>query len=377
MSTAFRRLPTLRSYAEALKHHNTSTPIRGRAPELRPLARFTAGRRDADRFSIRLRSNPLQPDSPPSVECVLYKTPVVTFHPNNTVTITTGTHYEPSSSTATFIHNILPFCSASRTGGRIVLTARTEDAQFLKHSIAKGEGMTFYLNLGDRYYNMTPVNPEPQTTIVMDRAAANNVRARYGEFYRYLKSAISLRTEQTTTNNPHIKTSVNELRAVLPNSRYSDHKLKPSGRVLWQFDMPGLFHMTEKPALNESAPTLAVFQGVPKIKHTRNFTNYPDWRTTVEDFLQLIKPNSDPQVQAENFYKAFMSLTYWCSSMSLNNTFAVDDHASPRYANPEGVRALIDEIIFKYHSTEVFKRQPVKPGQAPGVKYNKWVDWTL
>jgi hypothetical protein len=58
-------------------------------------------------------------------------------------------------------------------------------------------------------------------------------------------------------------------------------------------------------------------------------------------------------------------------------TFTEKDVDAPRYASPDGVRKLIDEIIFKYHSNEVFKRRPVKPGQAPGVKYNKWVDWTV
>jgi len=371
MSTAFRRLPTLRSYVEALKHHNTSTPIRGRAPELRPLAQFTAGRRDADRFSIRLRSNPLQPDSPPSVECVLYKTPVITFHPDNTVTITTGTQYEPSSSTAAFIYNILPFCSASRTGGRIVLTARTahtEDAQVLKHSLAKGEEMTFYLNLGDRYYNLTPVNPEPQTTIVMDRAAANNVRARYGEFYRYLKSAISLRTEQTTSNAgiaQTIKTTIGELKGALPHKQES-----PS---YWRFNVPTMGHMTNKPALDAVKPHTNL------TPVARWFNTHDEWRAAVEDFLQLIKPNSDPQTQAQNFYAAFMHLLYWSSGSLYFGTFrpGPKDDSNTHYVNPDAVRKFADEIIFKYHSNEVFKRRPVKPGQAPGVKYNKWVDWTL
>ena len=365
MSTAFRRLPTLRSYAQALKHHNTSAPIRGRAPELRPLAQFTAGRKDADRFSIRLKSNPLQPDSPPSVECVLYKTPVITFHPDNTVTITTGTHYEPSSSTATFIHNILPFCSASRTGGRIVLAARTEDAQVLKHSIAKGEEMTFYLNLGGYHYNMTPVNPEPQTTIVMDRAAANNVRARYGEFYRYLKAAISLRTEQTTSNNPTIRTTIGELKGALPH--------KQEAPSYWHFTVPTMGHMTNKPALDAAEPHTNL------TPVTRQFNTHDEWRAAVEGFLQLIKPNSDPQTQAQNFYAAFMHLLYWSAGSLYFGTFrpGPKDESTAQYAHPDAVRKFADEIIFKYHSAEVFKRQPVKPGQAPGVKYNKWVDWTL
>ena len=372
MSAAFNRLPTLRSYVEALKHHNTSTPIRGRAPELRPLALFTEGRRDADRFSIRLRLNPLQPDSPPSVECVLYKTPVVTFHPNNTVTITTGTHYEPSSSTAAFIHNILPFCSASRTGGRIVLTARTEDAQSLKHSIAKGEEMTFHLNLGDRYYNMTPVNPEPQQTIVMDRTAANNVRARYGEFYRYLKSTISLRTEPTTNNHSTIRTTISELKQALPNGPYSDYKTTPVSRELWRFNLPTSMHIANKPALDAKPnPNLT------PTRVTRLFDTHEEWRAAVEEFLCLIMPNPDPQTQAQNFYTAFMCLVYWCCPSMYFGTYREGDLNDPRHANPDAVRMLIDEIIFKYHCAEVFKRRPVKPGQAPGVKYNKWVDWTF
>lgn len=370
MSAAFNRLPTLRSYAEALKHHNTTAPIRGRAAQLRPLARFTAGRKDADRFSIRLRSNPLQPNTPPSVECVLYKTPVITFHPDNTVTITPGTQYEPSSSTAAFIHSILPPCSASRTGGRIVLTARTEDNQILKHSLAKGEEMTFYLNNTDRPSNqhMTPVNPEPQTTIVMDRAAANNVRARYGEFYRYLKATISLRTEQTTNNAgiaQTIKTTIGELKGALPHKQES-----PS---YWRFTVPTMGHITNKPALDAVEPHTNLNQV------TRLFNTHEEWRTAVENFLYLITPNPDSRTQAGNFYAAFMCLVYWSSGSLYFGTFrpGPKDEGNAHYVNPDAVRKFADEIIFKYHSNEVFKRRPVKPGQAPGVKYNKWVDWTL
>jgi hypothetical protein len=296
----------------------------------------------------------------------LYKTPVITFHPNNTVTITPGTHYEPSSSTATFIHNILPFCSASRTGGRIVLAARTEDAQVLKHSIAKGEEMTFYLNLGGYHYNMTPVNPEPQTTIVMDRAAANNVRARYGEFYRYLKAAISLRTEQTT-DNPHIKTTIGELKGALPH--------KQEAPSYWHFTVPTMGHMANKPALDAVKPHTNL------TPVTRQFDTYEEWRSAVEGFLQLIRPNPDPQTQAQaqNFYTAFMHLLYWSTGSLYFGTFrpGPKDESTAQYAHPDAVRKFADEIIFKYHSNEVFKRRPVKPGQAPGVKYNKWVDWTL
>jgi hypothetical protein len=368
MSAAFNRLPSLPSYEAAFKHHNTAAPIRGRAAELRPLARFTAGRRDADRFSIRLKSNPLQPDSPPSVECVLYKTPVITFHPDNTVTITPGTHYEPSSSTAAFIYNILPFCSASRSGGRIILTARTEDDQILKHSLAKGEEMTFYLNLGDRYYSMTPTNPEPQTTIVMDRATANNVRARYGEFYRYLKATISLRTEQTTSNAgiaQTIKTTIGELKGALPHKQES-----PS---YWRFTVPTMGHITNKPALDAVEPHTNL------TPVSRQFNTHEEWRAAVEEFLCLIMPNPDPHTQAHNFYTAFMHLLYWSSGSLYFGTFrpGPKDDGNAHYVNPDAVRKFADEIIFKYHSNEVFKRRPVKPGQAPGVKYNKWVDWTV
>lgn len=354
MSRAFDRIAVLYSYAQALSHFETTAPIRGRSPELRPLA----SRRDADRFHIRTAANPLQPDAKPSIECVLYKTPVVTFHPDNTISITTGTHYAPSSSTANFIHNVLyGLLRASYQGGRIVLTITSPDDTGTpvtrKYSLNAGCTLTFQFT--DRV-GLTPVDPTPQTTITIDRASANNVRKRYGEFYRYLKATISLRSQLTprayTPNLKHIPIRLSEFKENLPVAAAN-----PPHSHYWAFAVPHGFDITRKPAVNSA--------------------NHVTWRTNVSNFLSNLQNGAAPEdEQPVQFYRAFLTLAYW-ARFEHQQAFKNDGAELERTYNisPTALLSLFDELLFKFHSNEVFTTRPVKEGQAPGTKFLKWIDW--
>jgi hypothetical protein len=69
------RVPRVHSYAEALRIHSNTKPLRGRAEEIRPLG----NRRDADTYWIRKHGD--------AIELVLYKTPVITFEPDGDVVL--------------------------------------------------------------------------------------------------------------------------------------------------------------------------------------------------------------------------------------------------------------------------------------------------
>ena len=69
-------VPSIYTYAQARHIFDKVVPIRNR--DIKPLGQ----RRDADTYHIRMNDMG-------DVECVLYKTPVVTFHPDETVTLTT------------------------------------------------------------------------------------------------------------------------------------------------------------------------------------------------------------------------------------------------------------------------------------------------
>ena len=69
-------VPSFYSFEKAKAWHDKTTPIRGRNPEVRPLGE----RRDVDTYSIRLNAEG-------DVECVLYRTPVVTYKQNGDVVL--------------------------------------------------------------------------------------------------------------------------------------------------------------------------------------------------------------------------------------------------------------------------------------------------
>lgn len=367
MSAAFDKLPTLRTYAGAKTFHDTRTPIRGQASQPKPLG----ARTDWQRFRVRATTNPLQPNSEPSIECVLYKTPVVTFHPDNTVSVTTGTDYTPSQSTAKFISEILGHCCyATCQANRIVLvtTNRTDtgDNQTHKYAIAAGQTLTFHLpNPADplRSRGLTPVDPTPQTTIVIDRAGANNVRKQYGDFYRYLKATINLRTQQTPgllPTVPLIHIQLSEFKDNLPTRPTYELGTLSSNfhrENHWSFDLPTSQRVTTKPAINSTKDPLY------------------DWQRTLSAFLTPLQSTQPaPEDQHVTFYRAFLTLAHW-ARYSHQSFYRHNEPDRATQVHPDAIRSLFDELLFKFHSNEVFVTRPVKAGQAPGTKYLRWVDW--
>lgn len=370
MSAAFNKLPSLRTYAGAKTFHNLCTPIRGQASQPKPLG----DRSDWQRFRIRATANPLQPNSEPSIQCVLYKTPVVTYHPDNTVSITTGNDYTPSQSTAKFISELLGHCAyATCQANRIVLvtTTRTHskgsgDNETHKYAIAAGQTLTFHLPDPASPHTsrgLTPLDPTPQTTLVIDRAGANNVRKRYGDFYRYLKATLSLRAQQTPGLLPtvlliHIQLSeyrdnlptrpAHELGTLSPKFHQTNH---------WSFDLPANERIIRKPALNST------------------HDSFTDWHNKLSAFLTpLLSQQPTPEDQHATFYRAFLTLAHW-ARFEHRSFFKHDEPDRTTHVDPSSIRELFDELLFKFHSNEVFTTRPVKTGQAPGTKYLRWVDW--
>ena len=82
----------MRNYEDALKTYNDTTPIRGR-DNVRPLGH----RSKVDAYQIRVKDK--------TVECVLYVTPVVTYHEEGTITLCAGNYL--SQSTCYFIIEVL------------------------------------------------------------------------------------------------------------------------------------------------------------------------------------------------------------------------------------------------------------------------------
>ena len=164
------------AYAYAKYLHDTTKPLRGRSPEIRPLG----ARRDVDTYSVRMSGE--------NVEFVLYKTPVVTYLPNGDVVIKTDGW--SSVSTHQFIQQVLGVkCYGSRRS--TVMEVRSADGDVHKYIIPKDKGITMIHAGGN--WRITQFNTIYEYRL--NRKAANAVRKKYADFLRYIKGMVNLRSE--------------------------------------------------------------------------------------------------------------------------------------------------------------------------------------
>ena len=168
-------------------------------------------------------------------------------------------------------------------------------------------------------------NPLQRTKMVVDRARANNVRARYASFRKYMAGNIKLRDNGTV--------SVQEMYDVFGSKNNSD--MMPSG--WWSVATP---------------PTL-------EIKEIRNYYQPVDPTERVDDFIELI--TSDDPVK---YYRAFL----WLASAVADGMWNSND----RMVTVRKMDKALDEVLFYKHRDEVFKKKTLPYGDTTRDTYG-WV----
>jgi hypothetical protein len=122
-----------------------------------------------------------------AIECVCYRTPVVTFHPpcgdgsdtHGNIELRSGGW--SSTTTAQFIEDVLPIsCRVSNSS--LVVGLNGGEYKF------RGEG----LMLGWVDGRLSPLNVEPDHVYRVNRKQANNVRKNYAEFTKFFMGMIKL-----------------------------------------------------------------------------------------------------------------------------------------------------------------------------------------
>ena len=161
-----------RDYGDALHKYEATTDIRGRTTEpKRPLGY----RKLTDTYSIVKREDG-------AIQCVLWKTPVVTFFPDNSVEITDGSW--TTMSTCHFISEVLNINSRVFNGSVCVSLAGSE------YRLPKEKVFRIVQNENRVWI---PVGIDKAVIHHVNRAGSNNVRKRYKDFYAYIESVIKLR----------------------------------------------------------------------------------------------------------------------------------------------------------------------------------------
>lgn len=314
-----RHLPTVFNYQTALKIYNSNEPIRGRKPEIRPFGR----RKDADTYSIRKNGE--------AIELVLYKTPVITIHDNDEVEVFINGY--ATVSTHQFIGQVLG-AGVSASGVRRT-TVLTIDKN--KYTIADEDKLRLKYEGG----NWHVLNAKTQWGWRLRRAEVTNVRAKYGEFYKYLKGFVNLRTERI---KPH---------------RWSDIEVNVVN-----------VQVTEYKEVFGNLVSLRAYTFMNKRgkQHIRYVSVSPEqYRGSSEAFECLIRPDQPEEHKHTNFYKAALLLVAKCDDD------AMDIRADSVVATAKHIVPTLDEVLFMMNADTVLERYELAMGKVSSGIYEDWM----
>lgn len=204
-------IPRLTNYAEALARYEAVKPIarRKKSDGATPADDRPLGNRKNDYYLIAKTDTG-------AIQCVLYGTPLVTFHPNGNLDITNMTFN--SISTANFINDVLRNQGIDASIYDNSLVIGVSSGGYKSQRVGKSETIT--LKQGeDKNYHFVDFKPEVTHTI--NRKQTNIVRARVQEFNMYLYNMAKVRGNEPFTRDDLLEQLIEKGVAVdLENMRY-------------------------------------------------------------------------------------------------------------------------------------------------------------
>jgi len=314
------------TYERALKIHDDIVPIRNHAPERRPLG----NRRDHNTYWCRVR---VVGDGARLVEFMLYRTAVVTYHPDGTIYVTTGGY--DTQSTHQFITRVLGIQANGWSDytkltlrGQVYVLKRDEILP-LRHN-AEGQ-LTFGLT-------------QERTGYVMNRKKSTAVRARYREFTDYFKGLMKVKAQEIQSG----------WYAVLPG---------PSGAInpVERYVQAVVITMEE---LKNVPPLGMVFETL-YLRRSLSTTRANDTRNAQHALmLSLITSDQPEETKAENFYKAALALLAGRGVTAGHTTIA---------RNYDNAIRDFDLALMLAHAREVLDKKVLTGEEMPNRKYVGWV----
>jgi len=291
-------VPSIYTYAQAKQMHDNIVPIRGR--DIKPLGQ----RRDGDTYHIRMNGE--------DVECVLYKTPVVTFHPDDTITVSTDNWN--TVSTHQFIWAITG-CNCYGSRGKTVI--KIGDKEYVINEIMRIK------HVEDSSPKWEVLTKEEQYDWAIDRQKANIVRAKYKEFITFVNGGLKLRTIDTD--------------AVFSTKELSEQ--------FGEYTLPWGTKAVNDTEFNQVA-----------LKNSQHAVR----------FMNLIKEEGN----YENYYKAMLMVAGLVLSVGYRR---IEMDRAEVKAKPRSIIDKIYECIYKWHSNEIFVRIKLADGKVPTERYDTWV----
>jgi hypothetical protein len=159
---------------------------------------------------------------------------------------------------------------------------------------------------------------EPVYETQMNKKKANNVRAKYGEFEKYLKTMIKLRAET-------------RMEGVMGN-QYAYKRITFTNNEFTEAGADGVGHREDFP-------------------------------------MELMASDQPEESKHSNFYKAALGIVLAIRGGASVRFFK----GSELYLAAESIMPKFRELVYRHHSDEVFEKVLLPVGKAPSKKYDSWV----
>ena len=212
-------IPYIRDYNEAQTKMDNTKPIRG-------------GGANGGRIALGHRHRVAEfymGKNEGKIECICYRTAVVTFHPDGNIELRSGGW--SSTTTAQFIEDVLPISC------RIIQSSLVVGLPSGEYRIGKG-----LMLKRDEHGCLVPTNVEPEYVYRVKRKESNRIKKQYTEFTKYFMGMVKVREDGMAKYDEYINAfgkdeqfKQQEARPNLP----TDIALRDKGQV------EGLFAMIE------------------------------------------------------------------------------------------------------------------------------------
>ena len=337
-------VPRVLTYALAKNLHDSTKPIRGRDPEIRPLG----NRRDADSYWVKMDGD--------DVVFMLYKSAVITYKPDGGVVLTPDTY--STVSTHQFWDRVLGVDARASRQVSVVGLLNKKGEVVNRYTIRGKDKLTLRLDKSENWQCVE--GAKTQFSWHLDRSKANNVRLRYKEFITYFKGMVSLRTEDILIQYYNdslsgIRVSLNELQNAfgveipeddnertvpIGNHRDPDHII---GHMRWMHEQP-------QRQFN---------YGTQRAK---------EYNEGMAQFLELIKSDQPEDTKHLNFYKGALAVL-----LSADRIYQRGQDDNTYIAKAKSIVKALDTVLLKAHAEEVLIRKELPIGSVSKGAYDRWL----
>jgi hypothetical protein len=370
-NSTMNNLPHVREYDHALKILNTTKPISGSGHNA---GRVPLGaRKDVSKYWARSGSVDAT-----DVEFILYQTPIITYKADGRIIVSMGSWN--SITTREFINTILRVSCYAKSGKPVIELhgPRNEDGTGNPKSIIPHAGILLRCNKTPDS-NSQPVltfDTEAKPVIMgysINRAKANNVRKRYSEFRKYLKTTISLRKTQVEITH----TWYHGMRQAETEPTFYDAIEYTIGEVA---DGLGIVKATSENGLNRSRVNQAEWNQLHRkpVGHIRpqGFNTYEQWiaqyTAKCEEFFGLVKNNQPEETKHANFYKAFLVLLCMHAPNS-RQAHSIEDPSKVVSTTPRDIETNFEGAFRRYYAADILEEVAMKGGVPPNKTYIEWM----